>query len=121
MLDAATSTPIMEFRNVRKIYGIGDARVQALAGVDLKIYAGEFIAIMGASGSGKSTAMNIIGCLDRATDGEYLFTALASRGSTTTASPCCAAIIWALSFRASIFCREPRPARMSSCLSFTEE
>jgi putative ABC transport system ATP-binding protein len=73
MLDATSSSPIMQLRNVRKIYGMGDARVKALAGIDMNIHAGEFIAIMGASGSGKSTAMNIIGCLDRATDGEYLF------------------------------------------------
>ena len=65
--------PLIEFRNVSRVYGRGEAEVRALDGVDLTIAEGEFVAIMGPSGSGKSTAMNIIGCLDRPTGGEYLF------------------------------------------------
>lgn len=65
--------PIVEFRGVEKIYGSGESEVRALAGVDMRINAGEFVSIMGASGSGKSTAMNMIGCLDVPTGGAYLF------------------------------------------------
>ena len=64
---------IIEFKNIVKTYGVGDAKTNALNGVNFSIKEGEFVAIMGASGSGKSTAMNMIGCLDKPTSGEYLF------------------------------------------------
>ncbi|RWS48054.1 macrolide ABC transporter ATP-binding protein [Arcobacter suis] len=64
---------IIEFKNIVKTYGNGDAKTYALNGVNLSIKEGEFVAIMGASGSGKSTAMNMIGCLDKPSSGEYLF------------------------------------------------
>ncbi len=67
------SRPVIEFRAVSKIYGKGQAEMQALRGVDLRIHAGEFVAVMGPSGSGKSTCMNIIGCLDVPSSGTYLF------------------------------------------------
>ncbi|MFT4151011.1 MAG: ABC transporter ATP-binding protein [Paracoccaceae bacterium] len=67
------SAPLIEFRQVSRVYGTGEAEVRALDSIDLTIRRGEFVAIMGASGSGKSTAMNIIGCLDRPSSGEYLF------------------------------------------------
>ncbi len=65
--------PLIEFRQVAKVYGSGDAEVSALKGVDFAIARGAFVAIMGPSGSGKSTAMNILGCLDRPTSGTYAF------------------------------------------------
>lgn len=62
---------LIRLDSIYKVYGSGDAEVRALSGVDLTIAAGEYCAIMGASGSGKSTMMNMIGCLDRPTSGRY--------------------------------------------------
>jgi putative ABC transport system ATP-binding protein len=66
-------TPLIEFRQLQKVYGSGNTEVRALWNVNLSIHPGEYCAIMGPSGSGKSTAMNMIGCLDRPTAGEYFF------------------------------------------------
>jgi putative ABC transport system ATP-binding protein len=67
-----TGKPIISCRDLTKIYRMGDQEVRALDGVTLDIYPGEFVAIMGPSGSGKSSLMNLIGALDRPTSGEML-------------------------------------------------
>lgn len=63
--------PLIELKNIYKIYQMGSTEVRANDGISLKIYRGEFVAIVGKSGSGKSTLMNIIGALDVPTEGEY--------------------------------------------------
>jgi putative ABC transport system ATP-binding protein len=68
---AVSTPPLLSLRRVSKVYGEGGAAVRALDGVDLDVGSGEFVAITGASGSGKSTAMSIFGCLDVPTGGEY--------------------------------------------------
>jgi putative ABC transport system ATP-binding protein len=63
--------PLLSLRGVHKVFGSGAAAFAALRGVDLDVHAGEFVAILGASGSGKSTCMNILGCLDTPSAGSY--------------------------------------------------
>jgi len=65
------SRKVASLENISKTYGKEDLTVKALDGINLEIYKGDYIAVMGASGSGKSTAMNIIGCLDRQSEGIY--------------------------------------------------
>ena len=65
------SDPVAQLQGVDKVYGNGEMAVKALDGVDLTVNRGDYLAVMGASGSGKSTAMNILGCLDRPSSGTY--------------------------------------------------
>src|SRR5467141_3949497 len=68
----AAASAVLRVEELHKYYDLGETRVHALRGVSLQIERGEFVAIMGASGSGKSTFMNILGCLDKPTKGRYL-------------------------------------------------
>lgn len=68
---SSNNSVIVRLENISKIYGFGETEVRALSDVNLVVEQGEYCAIMGASGSGKSTAMNIIGCLDRPSEGHY--------------------------------------------------
>ncbi len=70
--EPAPNRPLIEVRDVTRVYLAGDQEVRALDGVSLTIERGAFVAIMGASGSGKSTLMAVLGCLDRPTGGQYL-------------------------------------------------
>lgn len=72
--------PLIQFKQISKTYGRGEATIRALDRIDLTIEKHEFVAIMGPSGSGKSTAMNILGWLDVPTSGEYLFQGISTGG-----------------------------------------
>jgi putative ABC transport system ATP-binding protein len=72
MQSGEKESPVIQLQNVYRTYKMGDQTLNALDGVDLDIFRNEYVAIVGASGSGKSTMMNIIGCLDRISKGDYL-------------------------------------------------
>jgi putative ABC transport system ATP-binding protein len=77
--------PVIQLQNVYRTYEMGDQVLNALDGVDVDISRNEYVAIVGASGSGKSTMMNIIGCLDRVTKGDYLLNGINVGDMTETA------------------------------------
>src|SRR5437763_1332312 len=67
-----SGSPVIQVQDVHRFYDLGETKVHALRGVDMTIGPGEFVAIMGSSGSGKSTFMNMLGCLDKPTSGKYI-------------------------------------------------
>ncbi|NBC16124.1 MAG: ATP-binding cassette domain-containing protein, partial [Bacteroidetes bacterium] len=71
-MEPQSRNPLIDLREVTKIYQMGEQEVRALAGVSVQVYPNEYVAVMGPSGSGKSTMMNVIGCLDTPTGGTYL-------------------------------------------------
>ena len=77
MLAEASRATVAELRGISKIYGSGDLQVKALDQLNLNVREGDYLAVMGASGSGKSTAMNILGCLDRPSSGTYRLNGMA--------------------------------------------
>ena len=73
---ADRDVPVLDVRNLSKVYGSGDTAVHALRGVDLTVARGQYVAVIGQSGSGKSTLLNMLGCLDGPTSGQYLLEGL---------------------------------------------
>ena len=115
-VSAEQAIPLIELRDIKRTFVTGGGvEVQALRGIDLKIYPGEFVAIVGQSGSGKSTLMNLLGCLDRPTSGTYLFAGrdINSFDADDLAKPSDSCS------RATTCCRRPRRKRTSKSLPFT--
>jgi putative ABC transport system ATP-binding protein len=78
-MDYSQNRVIIELKDVKRDFIVGDEKVHALRGVSFKIHEGEFVTIMGTSGSGKSTLLNQLGCLDTPTSGEYLLDGVSVR------------------------------------------
>lgn len=80
MIAGRSRGPVIQVRDVRKTYNLGDISVHALRGISVEIEHGEYVAVMGPSGSGKSTLMHILGCLDTPTHGTYRLNGVDIRG-----------------------------------------
>jgi putative ABC transport system ATP-binding protein len=112
---SAAGAPLVRVVDLRKSYVLGDVTVHALRGVSLEIEKGSFNAVVGASGSGKSTFMNILGLLDRPSAGTTTSRARTSRASTATAARVLRNRKIGFVFQTSTCCRAPRRSRTSSC------
>ena len=108
----AELTPVAELIDVSKVYGSGDLTVRALDQLNLTVHRGDYLAVMGASGSGKSTAMNILGCLDRPTSGSYRLNGQSVEQLDDDAWRMCATAPWGSCSSSSICCRRPQPWTM---------
>ena len=104
--------PVIQLQDFRKTYKSGEVEVHAVRGVNLTILPGEFVAIMGASGSGKSTMMNTLGCLDRPTSGKFLLDGV-EIGKLNRDEPIFATRRSASSSRVSISSAAPAPSTTS--------
>ena len=100
---------VAELIGISKVYGRGDLEVKALDQLNLIVREGDYLAVMGASGSGKSTAMNILGCLDRPSHGCYLLNGMAVSSWTMTPLRICATARLGSCSNSSICCRRPSP------------
>jgi len=105
---------VIKLDNIRRVFGEGDHLVEALRGVSFAIGTGEFVAIMGASGSGKSTCMNTLGCLDRPTSGTYWLDGIDTAGMSPDRLAEVRNKKLGFVFRASICCLVPPPVKTSS-------
>src|SRR5213593_2598923 len=110
------SDPIIALRNVTKTYGSGQTAFQALKGVDLDVEQGDFMAVMGPSGSGNSTAMNILGCLDVPTAGSYRFKGVPVESLGRDERALLRRRYLGFVFQASTCSPAPTRSKMSSCL-----
>ena len=118
---ARPANAVIRVEDVHKYYDLGETRVHALRGVSLAIERGEFVAIMGASGSGKSTFMNMLGCLDRPSSGRYLLEGTTFRSTIRKRSRSSEIRRSDLFFRASICSRAPPRWKIPSCLRCTRK
>ena len=110
-----SNTDLIVIKNLIKTYATGDTSFNALDDVSLSVKQGEFVAIMGASGSGKSTFMNVLGCLDKPTSGTYFLDGIDVSKMTMDELSQYVTGNWGSSFRVLILYQEHQPWKMLKC------